>query len=82
MILRAGGHIVFSKHREKPFKLLLAWQGRRKLSDVSAITLKPGAVTVLRVQRKMLPPDDLGHSLLGLFGLPRAILIHEQLFVY
>ena len=82
LIPGAGGDIVPGKRGEKPFQLLLARQTGRKLFDEVAIAFEPGAVTLLRLQCKMLPSEDLGRLLQGLVGLHRASLVREQPVVY
>ena len=82
LIPGAGGDIVPGKRGEKPFQLLLARQTGRKLFDEVAMAFEPGAVPLLRLQRKLLPAENLGQLLQGLFGLRRASLILEQLAAY
>ena len=78
----AGGDTFPGKRGEKSFQFLFRWQMRRKLFDEVAISPEPGAVAMLRVERKMLPPYDIRQFFNGLFGGHGAILIHEPLFVY
>ena len=67
---------------EKPFQFLFTWPMRRKFDNKVTISLGPVAVTPLRAQRKVLPPDDIRRFLHSLFGIHRACSIYEQQFVY
>ena len=60
---------------KKPFQFLLAWQMKCELFEVVAIT-------ALRGQRKLLPPNDFRKPLHRLIDLHSAITIYEPLFVH
>ena len=82
LILGAGGNTFPGERGEKSFQFLFRWQMRRKLFDEVAISPEPGAVTVLRGQRKMLPPNDFRKPRHRFFGIHSTILIYEPPVVY
>ena len=76
----AGEDTVFSQSGRKPFQFLFAWQMKRKPFEVSAVS--PGAVTALLGQRNVPAPNDIRKPVYSFVGIPSAVLMHEQLFMY
>jgi len=60
---------------KKPSQLLFAWQ--MKWKPIEAV-----AITALRGQRKVLPPNDFRKPVHRFIGIYSAILIYESLFEF
>ena len=82
MILSAGRDILLSQSRQKPFQFLFTRQMRRKPFEVVAISPELGAVTALRGQRKMFPPNDFRKACRRIFDIRSTVLIYEPPVVY
>jgi hypothetical protein len=82
LILGAGGDILLGQGAQKTLQLLFARQMRRKPFEAVAISAEPGAVTVLRGERKMLPRKHFRESAQCFIGIHTAFLIHEPPVVY
>ena len=62
LILRARGDILRCEIGQKTFQFLFTWQMRWKPFEVVASSPKPGAMTLLCGERKMLAPKHLRKS--------------------
>jgi len=82
LILGAGRHIVLGQSGEKMFQLLFTRQMSRQLDHKIAETPEPGAVALLRAQRKMFTPNDIDQLLHSFVQVHGATLTDQNPVAY